>query len=413
MNGHREGIQPLLHDAGDRVLVYGEPICADCGRAIKAIGPDRWRHAAAGRPSSRPSKWLSPSINELRACATYEEFAARYPWAVRSNTRSVLAMSLATSRGQWREGMSWLERYRRELAALASRRKLHEGANPYRDLVEILAAPPAEAEDPEELAAMMQQPRYWGLPYGLFQMLGLSERRQELVQLCAWAIPTQQALDTLARYAPLLDCGAGMGYWAALLQTAGVDTIAYDLHPPGNGASNAFHRKRREPWTEVLQAPAVDAVRRHRGRTLMLCWPPYEDDAASYAALRAYRGDIVIHIGERDGASGSVRFHRELALNWTVVEEVDLPHWPRLDDRLRVYRRNLVRRAQLQRDRCDECRRFVPTGSLGRCDACFERHPPALALRSGRHRAEFSHAMLGDLPPALRKAYAASPKRIR
>ena len=144
----------------------------------------------------------------------------------------------------------------------------------------------------------------------------------------------------------------------------------------------------------------------------MLCWPPYEDDAASYEALRAYRGEVVIHIGERDGASGSVRFHRELALNWTVLEEVDLPHWPRLDDRLRVYRRSAVRRAQLQRDRCDECRRFVPTGALGRCQACFRRRPPALALRSGRHRAEFSQAMLDALPPALRKAYEASPYRI-
>jgi len=405
-------IQPLLHDAGDRLLVYGQPICTECGRTIEAIGPDRWRHAAAGRTPSRPSKWLSPSIKDLRACRNYEDFGARYPWAVRSSTRTVLATSLATSRGQWREGMNRLERYHVGLATLARRRSLALDANPYRDLFEILAAPPAESEVAEEAAAITQQPTYWGLPYGLYQMLGLRERRQELVQLCAWAVPNQQALDALARHAPLLDCGAGMGYWAALLQAAGVDVIAYDLQPPGCGVPNAFHRRRRTPWTEVRQSSAVDAARRHGERTLMLCWPPFDDDAASYEALRAYRGEIVIHIGERDGASGSVRFHRELALNWTVLEEVDLPHWPRLDDRLRVYRRNPVRRVQLQRDRCDECRRFVPTGALGRCQACFSRRPPALALRSGRHRAEFSQPMLDALPPALRKAYEASPYRI-
>jgi hypothetical protein len=114
-------IQPLLHNAGNRVLVYGQPICTECGHTIEAIGPDRWRHAAAGHTPSRPSKWLSPSINDLRACRTYKDFATRYPWAVRSSTRSVLATSLATSRGQWREGMSRLERYRLELAALTRR----------------------------------------------------------------------------------------------------------------------------------------------------------------------------------------------------------------------------------------------------------------------------------------------------
>lgn len=411
MSRHKEGIQPLLHDVGDRVLVYGQPICADCGRTIDATGPDRWQHTPAGRLKSRPSKWLAPSIDDLRKCRSYEEFAARYPWAVRTPAQS--ARSLATTRGQWREGMARLERYRCQVAELSRKRDLCQGENPYRNLVDILAAPPAPADDAGEAAAVMQQPSYWGLPYGLFQMLGLRERRQELVQLCAWAIPTDDALDTLAGYAPLLECGAGMGYWAALLQTAGVDVIAYDLNPPGSAALNPYHRRKREPWTEVRRASTMTAVRRHSDRTLVLCWPPYEDEAASYEALRAYKGDVVVHIGERDGASGSIRFHRELALNWSIVKEVDLPHWPRLDDRLRIYRRNAVRRAQLQRDRCDECRRFVGTGSLGRCDACFKRNPPALALKSGRHRAEFSQAILDSLPPGLRRAYEVSPNRIR
>ena len=413
MTSHPSAIEPLLHDEGDRVLVYGQPICAHCGGTIAAIGPDRWRHSSAAGEMAPPSKWLFPSINDLRACRTYEEFGARYPWAVRSRTRGVLARSLATTKGQWREGMARLERYRTGLTALARRRTLRAGENPYRELVDLLVSAPGESEDSPEAAAIAEQPTYWGLPYGLYQMLGVRQRRQELVQLCAWAIPTEAALETLARYAPLIDCGAGMGYWAALLQARGADALGCDLHPPGGKAANAFHRRQRAPWTQVHRLSAVDAVRRHPRHALMLCWPPYEDDVASYAALRAYAGDIAIHIGESNGASGSVRFHRELALNWTLEEEVDLPHWPRLDDRLRVYRRNPVRRAQLERERCSECRRFMPTRSLGRCDACFRRRPPALALKSGRHRAEFTPAMLASLPPALRMAYESSPNRIR
>jgi hypothetical protein len=136
----------------------------------------------------------------------------------------------------------------------------------------------------------------------------------------------------------------GTGYWLALLRLRGVDAIGYDHARPG--PVNAYHRNDRGAWISIERLKSAAAARRHPERALLLCWPPYDDDAASYDVLRAYRGDVVIHIGERDeGATGSVRFHRELALNWTPAEELELPHWPRLQDRITVYRRNPVRPA--------------------------------------------------------------------
>ena len=254
--------------------------------------------------------------------------------------------------------------------------------------------------------AEARQPRYWGLPWGLAQLLDLSERRRELVDLFAWAIPNDAALDVLARYAPLLECGAGTGYWLALLRARGVDAIGYDLAPPGDGAANAYHQRARLTWTDVPQGSAASAARRHSDRNLVLCWPPYDDDAASYAALRAYCGDVAIHIGERDGASGSVRFHRELALNWTAVEEIELPHWPRLDDRLVVYWRNRERRAATARDRCGECGRFMPVGALGRCDA-------VLRGAAARARAARRAAPRRVHPRGARGAAEAGAPRLR
>jgi hypothetical protein len=318
---------------------------------------------------------------------------------------------LATLEGQLLEAVARLERYHDAFAAAARRRTLGAGENPYLDLLELLAAPLPEPEDAFEAVVAMNQPATWGVPHGVVQLLDLAERRRELVQLFAWAIPTDEALDALARYAPLVECGAGMGYWAALLRARGVDVVATDVAPPG-AAANEFHKRGRRPWTEVGEASGVETAGRHADRALVLCWPPYDDDAASWDTLRAYRGDVVIHVGEQGGASGSVRFHRELALNWTLVEQVDLPHWPRLEDRVHVYRRNAVRLPHRERDRCEECRRFLPTGSLGRCDRCFELRPPALALRVGRHRAEYSEELLEALPTALRIAFEASPDRI-
>lgn len=78
-----------------------------------------------------------------------------------------------------------------------------------------------------------------------------------------------------------------------------------------------------------------------------------------------------------------------------------------------VYRRNPVRRPHLERDRCFECRQFMPTGAIGRCDACFRKRPPALALRVGKHRVEYPQEVVDAMPPALQRAFGASPTRIR
>ena len=352
-------------------MVDGHAICEACGGEIALATPDRWQHGK-GRPRA------PITLAALRKLPTYEAFRARFPWAA------------SVSEAAWRDGVRQLERYEAALRAAARRGSVSPGENPYLALFGVLTAPEASP------------------------LLDLAERRRELASLFSWAVPSDEALELLARHGPLVECGAGMGYWSALLQARGVDAIAYDLRPPGGKQRNAFHRHARKPWTRIERGSSVSAARRHRERALLLCWPPYDDDAASYKALRAYRGETVIHIGERgEGATGSVRFHRELELNWTLVEEVELPHWPRLRDTVSVYRRNPQRQPHALRDRCFECKRFIPTGAIGRCDTCFERSPAALVLRAGKHRVEYPQAVVDAMPAALRKAFELSPSRIR
>jgi hypothetical protein len=342
-------------------MVDGHPICSECGGAIEPIGPDEWRHGLSPRPRLTP-------------LASYAEFTRRFPWMV-------------VPEDEWRRAAAAFADYRERLKGFQRNSVLGPSENPCLDLFEILMTAPA-------------------------RLLDLEERRRELASLFSWAIPTEAALEVLARHAPLVECGAGMGYWLALLRARGVDAIGFDHARPGRG--NAYHRGGRGAWSTIQRLKSTTAARRHPERALLLCWPPYDDDAASYDVLRAYRGEVVIHIGERDeGASGSVRFHRELALNWTVAEELELPHWPRLQDLITVYRRNPVRQPHVERDRCFECRQFMPTGSIGRCDACFSRSPPALALRVGKHRVEYPREVVDAMPPALQRAFGASPSRIR
>ena len=238
---------------------------------------------------------------------------------------------------------------------------------------------------------------------------------EELAAIFAWAIPDEAALAVLAQVGPLLECGAGTGYWAALLAGQGADVLATDISPPG--AANPFHASRR-PWTEVLPADAVTAVRAHPERTLFLCWPPFDDDGASYAALRAYQGDVLLYAGDGPGpdgsagATGTVRFHRELALNWTPTGQSALPNWPGLCDQLVVYRRNANRRRLAVRDCCPECGRYRPTGAVGRCDRCFARRPPAMAIQVNGHRVEYPQEVVDTMPEGLRRAFEHSPSLL-
>jgi hypothetical protein len=405
---------------GRLVTVDGHPICAVCGVAVLPLAGTAWGHLPAGRPYPRGSRWFAPvTWHELRDLRTYQEFTELFPWTVRPE----LCGGVITSEADWQEGTRRLREYNDRLTVLRRRRTIRRGANPYLSLVEVLAGVFTDVPG----GGMVS----WSVPGGLGHVLGLPARRRELAALFSWAIPADGALDVLARHAPLVECGAGTGYWAALLAAGGTDIVACDVAPPGrasavqhsavqhsavqrSAAGNAYHDARHRPWAEVRAADAVTAVRAHRDRTLFLCWPPYDDDSASYATLRAYRGDTVVYVGGATGGpTGTVRFHRELELNWHPVEQAALPNWPGLHDRLVVYQRNPVRRPLTTRDRCPSCRRFLPTGAAGRCDACFSKTPPALALRVNGHRVEYPEDVVAAMPPGLRLAFSRSRALIR
>lgn len=157
--------------------------------------------------------------------------------------------------------------------------------------------------------------------------------RHELVMKYSWAVPTDEALDTIKRHSEngLVEIGAGTGYWAGLLRARGVDVVAYDLQPYDSYNADG-------QWSEVLRG-GQSKVREHPDRTLFLCWPPYNRPMAR-EALRYYAGDTLVYIGEGyGGCTGDDRFHRQLNLHWSEVEDVGLPQWYGIHDGLMVYKR--------------------------------------------------------------------------
>lgn len=155
--------------------------------------------------------------------------------------------------------------------------------------------------------------------------------RMDLVREYAWAIPNEDAIETVVEYSPIIEIGAGTGYWASLVDTMGGDIIATDDMSRADEYVNSFY--------DVKEADASISSE-YPNRTLFLCWPEY-DDPMGHTALRNYSGDSVILVGEAsDGCTGDRELYRELRDYWTQTDQVEIPSWYGIRDSLRVYERS-------------------------------------------------------------------------
>jgi hypothetical protein len=142
--------------------------------------------------------------------------------------------------------------------------------------------------------------------YGGVQAADMGTGMQSLVleplQHCfAFAVPSTPALDAIAGLGcPVVELGAGTGYWAALLQGRGVDVLPLDHSPPTptalNSSSNVFFHG---TFTAVSAGCPADLAA-HSDRALMLCWPyNFEVDVAwDVECLDHWTGNTLVHIGE-------------------------------------------------------------------------------------------------------------------
>jgi hypothetical protein len=165
--------------------------------------------------------------------------------------------------------------------------------------------------------------------------------RDRLVRTYSWAIPDDRAIRTLLDHAPLVEIGAGTGYWAYLIRQCGGDIIAYDIKPLSPGHDNGYFHYEATTWTEVLEGD-VQVLDGHPDRTLFLCWPPHDTDMA-LGALCQFRGDTVIYVGEQEGGcTGTDHFFQELEDNWYRDGVVPIPQWDGMHDSLYIYNRKTV-----------------------------------------------------------------------
>jgi hypothetical protein len=161
------------------------------------------------------------------------------------------------------------------------------------------------------------------------------EQLLRLAQQYAYVFPNEPALTMLAGLGPLVEIGAGTGYWAHRLRSLGVDILAIDQAPTDGDRPNRYHPPGR-PWTHVEQGDQT-ALSDHADRVLFLCWAPLFSSLGD--CLTYYRGDTVAYIG--DGGYRTARLdhvHGDFTKVAVLPVRALDPH-PRVRPELTVWKR--------------------------------------------------------------------------
>ena len=159
------------------------------------------------------------------------------------------------------------------------------------------------------------------------------ERRQEHIQRFGFAILTGTTVNLLARYQPILEIGAGNGYWCYEFKRAGVHCHATD---PGTWN---MYRDQRQHWTDVEPITGQEAVAKYPDWNILLAWPDFRENWP-HEVVGNFKGEFAIYVGTGPGLyTGTEEMHLMLDRDFTIAEDHLIPKFPGMRDSLTVHQR--------------------------------------------------------------------------
>jgi hypothetical protein len=94
--------------------------------------------------------------------------------------------------------------------------------------------------------------------------------RKAFTRRWGFSIPCREAVEVLSDLGPLVEVGAGTGYWSSLMQSAGCDVIATD--PASRANPHGFVTGH---YTGVSPLSAADAIEGYADRSVFCSWPTW------------------------------------------------------------------------------------------------------------------------------------------
>ena len=167
------------------------------------------------------------------------------------------------------------------------------------------------------------------LHYGRFDRM-----RLHYAERFGYGLPCREVVEAIANCGPLLEVGAGNGFWTYCLRRKGIDVIATD--PKEAGMYN------RGQWIrDLVEVDAIAAMNRFPGRNILLVWPHFESLWAVDVAQSMKAGQLLCYVGE--GAFGCCApniFFLELARSgFKMIYSHPSPSWVTTQDHLFIYQK--------------------------------------------------------------------------
>jgi hypothetical protein len=159
--------------------------------------------------------------------------------------------------------------------------------------------------------------------------------RFKMIGKYAFAVPCRAALEEISKYSPLIEIGAGTGYWAYLLKQMGVDILPVDCLEEKENWKHIFELDIK--YTNIIEGDE-NTILQYPERNLFLCWPPYNDPMAANC-LRNFKGEYVVYVGEHGGCTGDQLFEDMLEVHYEIITTIDIPKWEGVHDAVFIYRR--------------------------------------------------------------------------
>ena len=145
----------------------------------------------------------------------------------------------------------------------------------------------------------------------------------------AYAIPSPETIAWLVQFCaarPVIELGAGRGYWAAQLAHAGLTVSAYDIEPPDQARNVSFPPANGQQgvWYPVGDlAQFRSRIEIQPDAVLLLCWPPGWNNPMASSALDQFEkagGDRLVYVGEpKGGKTADEAFFDALSDRWTLT----------------------------------------------------------------------------------------------
>jgi len=152
-------------------------------------------------------------------------------------------------------------------------------------------------------------------------------KRGDLVEEYSWAVPNEEVLTYLAEFDKLVEIGAGDGYWASEINSAGGKVMPYDIKPS-------------DEWTHVERKDVFCMDNEIFEKPILMVWPALNKSVATEVARR--KPNHILYVGEqRGGCTAEDEFFDLLDEKYGLVAKIDLPSYVGIHDNFFHYVRKV------------------------------------------------------------------------